>query len=200
MKNTQFSLQDLDPSILRVGDIVFIRIDNFIFNKVAKATLLWVNHVGIIVGFKNNEYWVAESTIPVSKITPLSKFIARSKDGSFAIARLKQPLTIAQQVKIVQASKKRMSILYDTGFNLRSSRQFCSRFVYEVMKEAIGIEVGQVESFQKLLHKNPDYGLKFWKIWFLGCIPWQRLTVTPASQYNSPEIEFIYEKPYQEII
>ncbi|CAI3937360.1 YebB family permuted papain-like enzyme [Commensalibacter communis] len=198
MKNSQATIQDFDQTSLRIGDVVFIRIDNFIFNRVAKATLSWTNHVGIIIGFKHDEYWVAESTIPFSRIIPLSKFIARSQKGSFVIARLKQPLSNTQKINIMHAAKKRMGILYDTGFNLRSGRQFCSRFVYEVIKEATNIELGEIESFRKLLHKNPEYGLGFWKIWFLGFIPWQRLTVTPASQFNSKVIELVYDYRCQE--
>lgn len=197
MINSKVILQDSD---LQIGDIVFIRIDNFIFNHVAKATLSWTNHVGIIVGFKDDEYWVAESTIPFSQIIPLSKFIARSKEGSFVISRLKHPLNTNQKIKIIQASKKRMGIFYDTGFNLKSRGQFCSRFVYEVIKESTGIELGQVEDFNSLLHHNPDYGLGFWKIWFLGLIPWQRLTVTPASQFNSNQLDLIYDYRYQEAV
>lgn len=197
MKNTQFKY---DPNNLQIGDIVFIRIDNFIFNHVATATLSWVNHVGIIVGYKDNEYWVAESTVPFSKIIPLSKFIARSKEGSFAIARLKQPLTHAQKKNIVQASKKRMHIFYNTGFNLYSKGQFCSRFVYEIIKEATHIEVGKVEDFKSLLYKNPQHSLIFWRIWFLGFIPWKRLTITPASQFDSQQLDLIYDYRYQENI
>lgn len=187
-----------NPDQLQIGDIVFIRIDNFIFNHVATATLSWVNHVGIIVGFKDNEFWVAESTIPFSKITPLSKFIHRSKEGSFAIARLKTPLSDAQKKIVVQASKKRMHIAYDTGFNLYSRGQFCSRFVYEVIKEAANIDIGNIEGFRTLLSKNPEHSLNFWRIWFLGVIPWKRLTVTPASQFESKQLDLIYDYRYQE--
>lgn len=197
MKNTQMRY---DPDNLQIGDVVFIRIDNFIFNNVATATSSWVNHVGVIVGFKNNQYWVAESTIPFSKITSLSKFISRSKEKSFVIARLKQPLSNEQKKALVRASKTRMNIIYDTGFNFNSRGQFCSRFVYEVIKEAANIEVGAVESFQKLLSKNPEYGLRFWKIWFFGFIPWKRLTVTPASQFKSKQLDLIYDYRYQEVL
>lgn len=185
---------------INIGDVVFTRIANVIFTNVAKATCSWTNHVGIIVGYKNNEYWVAESTVPFSSITPLSKFILRSQNKSFAIGRLKKPLSNLEKKKIVQATKKRMGVLYDTGFNLNSHRQFCSRFVYEVVKEATGIEVGEVENFQALLHKNPEYGLKFWRVWFLGFIPWKRLTVTPASLFNSDQLDLIYDYRYQETI
>lgn len=192
--------QDFDPTTLQVGDVVCIRIDNFIFNKVAKATLSWTNHVGIIVGFKDNEYWVAESTIPFSKIIPLSKFIARSKEGSFTISRLKNPISNDQKIKIMHAARKKMSILYDTGFNLYSKGQFCSRFVYEIIKEVTGVEVGEVENFRALLRKNPEYGLNFWRVWFFGFIPWKRLTVTPASLFNSDQLDLIYDNRYQETI
>jgi len=37
-----------------------------------------------------------------------------------------------------------------TGFDLHSPGQFCSRFVREVLLEATGVEVGEVETFGAL--------------------------------------------------
>jgi hypothetical protein len=77
---------------------------------------------------------------------------------------------------------------HSAGFNLASRRQFCSRFVREVIQEATGIAPGNVETFESLLKRNPQHGLSFWRLWFFGRIPWQRETVTPASLLESPHL------------
>jgi hypothetical protein len=49
--------------------------------------------------------------------------------------------------------------------------------------KAIGIDVGRVQTFQELFNDNPSaIYLSFWRMWFLGFIPWQRKTITPATR------------------
>lgn len=74
-------------------------------------------------------------------------------------------------------------------------RQFCSRFVREVVAQATAIKLGEVETFSTLLQRNLDVSLNFWRCWFLGRIPWQRRTVTPASLLLSPNLRMIFERP-----
>ncbi len=85
----------------------------------------------------------------------------------------------------------RLNKFYHTGFKYESSRQFCSKFVFDIYKEALCIPVGDIETFEELLHSNPDAKLAFWKFWFLGSIPWDRKTVTPASLWQHPNLELI---------
>jgi hypothetical protein len=94
----------------------------------------------------------------------------------------------------VQAeAARRMGKWYHLGFDLDSPRQFCSKFVYEIYRDALGVNVGTVESFRDLLQRNPSYPLAFWKLWFLGRIPWERRTITPGTQYESALLETVYE-------
>ncbi|MBB7319210.1 hypothetical protein HEM98_020950, partial [Escherichia coli] len=39
---------------------------------------------------------------------------------------------------------------------------------------------------------NPNAKLTFWKFWFLGSIPWERKTVTPASLWHHPGLVLIH--------
>jgi hypothetical protein len=87
-----------------------------------------------------------------------------------------------------QAARQRLGVHYDTGFDLGSRGQFCSRFVHEVLLQATGQAVGQGQTFGQLLQQRPDANLGFWRLWFLGRIPWQRQTVTPASVLDSPAL------------
>ncbi|MGM1265691.1 YebB family permuted papain-like enzyme, partial [Escherichia coli] len=38
----------------------------------------------------------------------------------------------------------------------------------------------------------PNAKLTFWKFWFLGSIPWERKTVTPASLWHHPGLVLIH--------
>lgn len=178
---------------LQVGDLVFIRVAALPFRKVSETTGSWTNHVGIVVTTDGAEPIIAESTFPLSKRGGLARFLGRSEGGRVEISRLNSPLSAVQQKTLALAAQKRMGILYDTGFDLHSSRQFCSRFVHEVVQEATGIEVGQVETFSSMLARNPNTELGFWRLWYFGSIPWQRETVTPASVLSSPQVHPVFD-------
>jgi hypothetical protein len=177
---------------LRIGDLVFIRVNARPFLEVASATCSWANHVGIVVGVGGNDSLIAESTFPLSRVTTMSRFLARS-EGGFVAARLKQVLERSQQRRLLSAAMRRIGVFYDTGFNLESRRQFCSRFVREVVFEATGVSLGDVETFETLLRRNPRHPLGFWRCWYFGRIPWQRRTVTPASLLASPYVRILWD-------
>jgi hypothetical protein len=178
---------------LEIGDLVFIRIPWLPFRKVAEATCTWTNHVGVVLDVRRGQATIGESRFPFSGTTELSSFIARSEDHRVAVARLRAPLGAHQRTAVAEAARRRSGVLYDTGFDLRSRRQFCSRYAREVLLEATGTEVGDVESFSSLLARNPRAGLTFWRLWYFGRIPWLRETVTPASLLRSPQMEAVFD-------
>jgi hypothetical protein len=178
---------------MQVGDLVFIRVTALPFRKVAAATGSWTNHVGVVIDTSGAEPVIGESTFPVSKATPLSRFVARSEDGRVAVTRLATPLTDAQRDQVRRAAQARMGIMYDTGFDLHSRRQFCSRYAREVLVEATGTPVGEVETFAHLLERNPSAGLGFCRVWYFGRIPWTRETVTPGSLLQSDRVHSVFD-------
>ncbi len=178
---------------LEVGDVVFIRIPRQPFTKVSDATSSWTNHVGIVSDVSGKEPVIAESRVPLSGETTWSKFVQRSDQGRVAVTRLATPLDVQQQRKLRKAVAARRGIMYDTGFDLHSKRQFCSRYVREVLDEAAGVKLGEVESFSTLLKRNPHADQAFWKVWYLGNIPWQRETVTPASLLKDGRMRVVFD-------
>lgn len=178
---------------LEVGDVVFIRIPNRLFTKVADTSMSWTNHVGIVTDVSGEQPLVSESRFPLSGTTTWSRFVARSEYGRVAVGRLGQPLDAVQRSKLAGAVAARSGILYDTGFDLHSHRQFCSRYVREVLDEATGIRLGRVEKFAALLANNPQADLSFWRMWYFGYIPWQRETVTPANLLNDARLHMIFD-------
>lgn len=178
---------------VQVGDVVFIRVPARPFREVADATLSWTNHVGVVVAQGGADPVVAESTFPFSRFTTLSQFVARSEGHRLAVARLTAPLTPVQRQALYVAARERTGVLYDTGFNLRSGRQFCSKYVREVVAQATGQQLGEVENFSTLLAHNPNVNLRFWQVWYFGRIPWQRETVSPASLLQSPRLQTVFD-------
>ena len=178
---------------VQVGDVVFTREPYYLLRKVADASGSWTNHVGVVIDVSGPEPLVAESKVPKSVITPLSRFVGRSEAGYVAIRRPLHALSDAEETVLADAARARMGRWYDLGFNLHSSRQFCSKLVYQSLLEATGEEIGEVSNFETLLKSNPDAPLAFWRIWYLGRIPWERETVTPASQYLSQTLSTVYD-------
>ena len=176
---------------LAVGDLVFIRVRAALFLQIAESTGSWANHVGIVTQ-DGDKLQIAESRFPLSGHTTLQHFVRRSAGGRVAVARLRQPISDHQRTLIARAAKRRARTFYDTGFDLYSRRQYCSRFVREVVAEATGVELGAVQTFAELLQQQPDSNIGFWKLWYFGRIPWQRRTVTPASLLRSPEVDCVF--------
>ena len=178
---------------LQVGDIVFTRIGAYPFRKVAEATGTWTNHVGIVLDVSGPEPTIGESRFPFSGTTTLSRFVARSAGSRVAVMRLPVALGAAQQAGLVEAANQRRHVFYDTGFDARSHRQFCSRYVREVLWQGAGVEVGQVETFRQLLASAPQADVGFWRAWYFGSIPWERETVTPASVLHTPDLKTVFD-------
>lgn len=178
---------------IQVGDIVFTREPYMLLRQVARAGGSWMNHVGIVIDTSGPEPIVAESKVPRARLTPLHQFVRRSAAGYVAVLRLKQPLDAQQQSALAGAARVRVGRWYDLGFDLYSQRQFCSKLVYESLLEATGNPVAEPSTFAQLLRDNPGVPLGFWKLWYFGNIPWQRVTLTPAALYRSPSLRTIYD-------
>jgi hypothetical protein len=183
---------------LNQGDVIFIEIDNALYRRVARASGGWTSHVGVAFLNSKNKWVVAESTIPLSKVTSLADFIGKSKSGRIAVRRLKGELGQGDIERLKVEAKRRLGIAYHLGFKYESQRQFCSKFVYQVFNDALNVEVGRFETFQDMFDRaqgNPEFekDLSFWRLWYLGFIPWSRVTITPESQYTDPKFETVLE-------
>jgi len=164
------------------GDVVFTSNHNYLFRRVERDTKTWTSHVG--VAFKNDlkEWVVYESTFPQSKITPLCEFMQRSYENRIEIKRINSGLAVSQTRVMKMAATRQLGLSYDQGFDYADNKKsFCSKFVYNTYK-AVSIEMGSLHTFQEVLDENPDMDLSFWKIWFIGRIPYQRVTISPAEQ------------------
>jgi hypothetical protein len=186
------TLANISP-LLRDGDVIFIRIANALYRRVAETSQSWESHVGILFSRADGSWEVAESTVPIAKKTPLDRFIARSEHGRFTILRSRTELQPAQQERLRQAAESRMGKFYHLGFNYDSPRLYCSKLVFDSYREATGIELGQLQTFRQLMAANPAAPIRFWRIWFFGVIPWERRCITTTSLLTSPQLQLVCE-------
>ncbi len=196
MKNANLNtLEQQVAATLQEGDILFISIDALLYKQVAKGTGSWCSHVGFAIR-EGNQWMVVESKVPVVSKTPLRKFLSRTCNGEVMVRRLHTPLRSAQIEQLKQSADKLSATLstslYHLGFDFDSDRQYCSKFVHLVYKDALGIELGEAKTLEQLLKENPQASVRFWRCWFLGFIPWKRQTLTPASQINDPQLNTIF--------
>ncbi|EAR59544.1 YiiX/YebB-like N1pC/P60 family cysteine hydrolase [Neptuniibacter caesariensis] len=182
--------KDLESQV-HEGDIIFISIDSFLYRQVAKGTGSWTSHVGFIVK-ENNQWFVLESAVPKVRRTPLRDFVKRTTNNEVSVLRLQNKLTTDQIEQLKNTAEKRMGRFYHLGFKFNSERQFCSKFVYLTYKEALGIEIGKVQTLAALLEENPQASVNFWRCWYFGFVPWNRKTITPASQLVDPQLFTVY--------
>ncbi len=176
---------------IRPGDILFISINAFLYKQVAKGTGSWCSHVGFAIE-ENGSWFVLESKVPTVKKTPLRDFISRTCDQQLAIRRLKKTLSEEHMQQLLAAAQERMGKWYHLGFDYDSPRQYCSKFVYQVYRQALGVELGKLQTLEQLLNENPQANVSFWRAWYFGFIPWNRRTVTPASQLIDPQLETVF--------
>ena len=176
---------------LQEGDILFISINSFLYKQVARGTGSWCSHVGFVVR-EQDEWFVMESAVPMVKRSPLRSFLSKTCEDQVAIRRLKSGVSTDQIDRLKAEADKRLGTFYHLGFKYDSKRQFCSKFVHECFRDALGIKLGKVETLEVLLEQNPQASVGFWRAWYFGMIPWQRRTLTPASQLVDDALETVF--------
>ncbi|WP_290703757.1 YiiX/YebB-like N1pC/P60 family cysteine hydrolase [Amphritea sp.] len=176
---------------LAEGDLIFSSIDLLVCRQVARETGSWSSHVGFAIK-ENNQWMIVESKVPFVCKTPLRRFLQRTRHGQIVVRRLKQPLSDDQIKNIKQLASNHIGKLYHPGFDFNSDRQFCSKLVYLIYKEAIGVELGTVQTLEQLLNQNPQARIGLWYFWYFGNIPWNRKTLSPASQLQDQQLQTVF--------
>ncbi|HDR9481740.1 hypothetical protein BLA13014_02099 [Burkholderia aenigmatica] len=119
-----------------VGDLVFIRVPAHAPRDAAGATGstgAWANRFGIVVDTSGDEPVIAESAFAWTKLTPLSRFVARTDGGRIALARRVSAPTADAQRQVHATAEQRIDALLGNRFNLRTRRGFCADYVSDVL-------------------------------------------------------------------
>ncbi|MBR7984313.1 hypothetical protein KDX04_00655 [Burkholderia cenocepacia] len=117
-----------------VGDLVFIRVPATGPQAAAGSPDTWANRFGIVVDTSGDEPLIAEPTVFAwTKLTPLSRFVARTDGGRIALARRVAAASADAQRRIHALAEQRIDALLGSRFNLRARRGFCAQYVTDVL-------------------------------------------------------------------
>ena len=146
-----------------------------------------------IIYKQGNDYFVYEAIQPV-KLTPLNDWINRGENGHYVVKRIKNSenlLTPETLTKMKQIGEKYAGKDYDLYFEWSDSRIYCSELVWKIYKEAVGLEIGELE---KLGDFNlTDNAVKQRLIERYGeNIPKDELVISPASMFDSDKLITVY--------
>jgi hypothetical protein len=120
-----------------VGDLVFIRVPAGGPRDPAGTTGsagAWANRCGIVVDTSGDEPLIAESAaLAWTKLTPLSRFVARTEGGRIALARRLAASSADAQRHAHAMAEQRIDALLGNRFNPRVRRGFCAQYVCDVL-------------------------------------------------------------------
>ncbi|RQR35878.1 YiiX/YebB-like N1pC/P60 family cysteine hydrolase [Burkholderia sp. Bp9142] len=118
---------------VHVGDLVFIRVPAGASREAAGNAGVWADRFGIVVDTSGNEPLIAEPAFARTKLTPLSRFVARADGGRIALARRVAAPTADAQRDVHALAEQRIDALLGSRFSLLSQRGFCANYVSDVL-------------------------------------------------------------------
>jgi len=173
------------------GDIIFQTSKSSQSKAIQLATKSKYSHMGII--FEDDEQdFVYEAIQPV-KLTPLKQWIERGEKGHYVIKRLVDAdkiLTPEALAKMKQIGEQFKGKNYDLYFEWSDEKIYCSELVWKIYKEALDIEIGQLEKLSDFDLSNiivqqimgERYG---------NDIPLEEKVISPAAMFNSNKLRTI---------
>ena len=176
------------------GDIIFQTSKSRQSKAIQLATGSRYSHMGII--YENDgQFFVYEAVQPV-KLTPLTEWINRGKNGHYVIKRLEnadQVLTNLTLTKMKQIGEQFKGKSYDIYFEWSDDRIYCSELVWKIYKQATNIEIGKLEQLSDFDLGNEIVKAKM-KERYGSNIPMDEKVISPAAMFNSDKLITIEEK------
>mgnify|MGYP001395156012 CR=1 FL=1 len=176
------------------GDIIFQTSKSSQSKAIQLATQSKYSHMGII--YENDgKYFVYEAVHPV-KLTPLAEWINRGKNGHYVIKRLfnaDQVLTGSTLLKMKQFGEQFKGKTYDIYFEWSDDKIYCSELVWKIYKQAVDIEIGQLEQLADFDLSNAIVKAKM-KERYGDNIPMDEKVISPAAMFNSEKLITVVKK------
>ena len=188
-----FSQIKSDNNEFMSGDIIFQTSESNQSKAIQIATKSRYSHMGIIY-LQDNEYYVFEAVQPV-KLTLLTDWIKRGENKHYVVKRLKNSKEVLTSEKLSDMKvigNRFLGKNYDLYFEWSDERIYCSELVWKIYKEALGIEVGELETLQDFDLTNEAVKEKL-RERYGNNIPKNELVISPASMFKSEKLQTIYQ-------
>jgi hypothetical protein len=179
---------------LQDGDIVFQESRSAQSSAIQLATGSRYSHMGIIY-LVNGEAQVFEAVEPV-KSTPLDEWVARGAEGHFVVKRLADAdelLTPSALQKMLDAGRSFVGKHYDLRFEWSDDRIYCSELVWKIYNRALGLEIGDLETFGDFDTLDPAVQKKIVERWGRQP-PLDQVVISPATMFQSDLLVTVYQE------
>ncbi|MBL7689379.1 MAG: hypothetical protein JNJ49_15185 [Bdellovibrionaceae bacterium] len=134
------------------GDLIFHQSKSRQAAAILEATGSPWSHVGMLFQ-KGKDWYVVEAIQPV-RITPLPTFVARGRDNSYRVYRVRG-ITESEVVALEDAIVPHLGKNYDIFFEWSDDTIYCSELVYKTLFAATGKEIGLIQKFSDLNLNGP---------------------------------------------
>ena len=190
------SLWAYKPNAVEIkdGDIIFQTSKSDQSKPIQIATKSIYSHCGIIYK-KGNDLLVYEAVGPV-KLTPLKQWIARGKNNSYVIKRLKNgeklitPDVLSKMKKVGDQLKGKP---YDTTFEWSDNKIYCSELVWKIYQRGAGIKIGKLQRLKEFDLSNAIVKA-IMKKRYRGKIPTDEIVISPGTLFDSELLITILNK------
>lgn len=175
------------------GDVIFHTSRSSQSLAVQKATKSRYSHMGIVY-VREGKALVYEAVEPV-KLTPFDDWIRRGEDGRFVVKRLVDAdrlLTPDALERMVEVGKVFEGKPYDLYFEWSDERVYCSELVWKIFKQALDIEVGDLQTISEFDLSDPVVQAKIRERWE-GQPPPDEQVISPAAMFSSTLLRTVYE-------
>ena len=175
------------------GDIIFQTSKSGQSKAIQIATNSKYSHMGIIYK-QGNGFFVYEAVQPV-KMTPLNDWIKRGENSHYVVKRIKNSnklLTNDNLTKMRQVGEKYAGKDYDLYFEWSDSRIYCSELVWKIYKEALGLEIGELENLGDFNLTDNAVKAKL-KERYGDNILTDELVISPAAMFDSDKLITVHK-------
>ena len=170
---------------IKDGDIIFHTSKSEQSKPIQIATKSIYSHCGIIYK-KGNDLFVYEAVGPV-KLTPLKEWIARGKNNSYVIKRLKNSeklITPGVLSKMKTVGDQLKGKPYDDTFEWSDNKIYCSELIWKIYQRGAGIEIGKLQRLKEFDLSNKIVKAIIKKRYH-GKIPRDEIVISPGSLFDS---------------
>jgi uncharacterized protein YycO len=188
-KPREFSkTKTVDSNEFQNGDIIFQTSKSSQSKAIQLATNSKYSHMGIIYE-TSGQYYVYEAVQPV-KLTKLNDWIKRGENSHYVLKRLKDSdklLTNEKLKKMQDFGEKFKGKSYDIYFDWSDDKIYCSELVWKIYKEALDIEIGDLQELKEFDLTN-DFVRNKMKERYGEKIPLDEKVISPGTMFDSDKL------------
>lgn len=183
----------VDSKEFQNGDIIFHTSKSSQSKAIQLATKSKYSHMGIIYE-TDGQFYVYEAVQPV-KLTKLNDWIKRGENSHYVVKRLRDSDRL-----LTNESLKKMKVLgekfkgknYDIYFEWSDDKIYCSELVWKIYKEALDIEIGNLQELRDFDLTNDMVKNKM-KERYGDKIPYDEKVISPGTMFESDKLLTVSE-------